>query len=152
MNNDPNVTLHYFTQYPPDSDILTHNHEIMTPNNATIGDPLLAVSPIAIDLVQYIYVAVTSNTFIDSQTVPCYKVVPLGFIVNPLPVVASNVVYQICEGGTTGVAIFDLTSQVANLSAGATNVTTPASTYTFTYYTDLAHINQISACLLYTSQ
>jgi valyl-tRNA synthetase len=144
MNNDPNVTLHYFTQSPTDSDILNHTHEIMTPNNATIGTPQ-TTTPLAIDLVQYVYVAVTSNQFIDSQTVPCYKVVPLGFIVNPLPVLTPNLVYQICEGGTTGVAVFDLTSMQTSLSADVTNVTTPVSTYTYTYYTDAAHANQISA-------
>ncbi|MEC4051118.1 T9SS type B sorting domain-containing protein, partial [Flavobacterium sp. SUN046] len=130
MNNDPNVVLHY---YPTHADMVAHTNEIMTPATATVGDPTIAGT--TINQVQYVYIAVTSNIFIDSDGYNCYVEVKQGFIVNPLPVVASIPNYQICQDLATnnGIATFDLTSQITALLVG--NSTTPVSTYSVAFYT-----------------
>jgi gliding motility-associated-like protein len=133
INGDPNVTLHYF---PTLTDLENNTNEITNPSSALVGDTTLTDDPIG--LVQYVYIAVSSNNNIDYSGRNCYTVVPQGYIINPLPIVdiiGTTNVYQICESDPTGndnIEVFDLTSQIPDLLEG--NVTTPTSNYSVAFY------------------
>ena len=148
INGDPDVTLHYF---PTEADMLANTAEITNPATAIVGDPSIAGATIG--QVQYVYIAVTSSAFTDSNNRPCYKGVKQGFVVNPLPVVATIPDYQICESDLTGPGVgyemFDLTSQINALLAG--NNTNPQSTYSVAFYTDPTLLNQIADPVHFTN-
>ena len=147
INGDPNVVLHYF---PTQADLDNNTSEILTPAAALVGDPALAGDPI--NMVQYVYITVSSNVFADYTGRKCYKEVKQGFIVNPLPTVAAIADYQICEDDPVtndGFEVFDLTSQQAALLAG--NATTPTSTYQVSYYEDAGLSILISNPATYTN-
>ena len=146
-NGDPNVTLHYF---PSHTALENNTNEITTPTVALVGDPSIAGT--TINLVQYVYIAVESTVFTGYNGRKCYKEVKQGFIVNPLPSVASIADYQICEADPSGVndgkEQFDLTTQ--NSALLANNLTTPISSYSVMFYEDAAltlPINNPSAYL-----
>jgi gliding motility-associated-like protein len=134
-NGDPNVTLHYF---PSHTALENNTNEITTPTVALVGDPSIAGT--TINLVQYVYIAVESTVFTGYNGRKCYKEVKQGFIVNPLPSVASIADYQICEADPSGVndgkEQFDLTIQ--NSALLANNLTTPISSYSVMFYDDAA--------------
>ncbi|WP_235922083.1 T9SS type B sorting domain-containing protein [Flavobacterium phycosphaerae] len=132
-NGNPNEELHYF---PTHTDLENNTNEIMVPTSALVGDSSIAGT--TINQIQYVYIAVSNNAFIDYTGRKCYKEVQQGFIVNPLPVVATIPDFQICENDPSGVndgfEVFDLTSQTSTLLTG--NQTTPVSNYSVTFYED----------------
>ncbi|MFN8324874.1 MAG: hypothetical protein U0T80_03850 [Flavobacteriaceae bacterium] len=71
----------------------------------------------------------------DYTNRPCYVVVPQGYIINPLPQVKQNHVYQECEvdpsGINDGITQFNLESQTAKLNVSLP--TTPSSTYSIAF-------------------
>ncbi|WP_298307986.1 T9SS type B sorting domain-containing protein [Flavobacterium sp.] len=153
INGDPNVTLHYYHSLSDATSVPPIN-EILTPTAALIGNPsLLATSPRPQNLVQNVYVLVSSNLFVDYNAQNCYRVVAQPFIINPLPIVVPIGAQQICEADPLGVndgfEVFDLTSYIPQLTAG--NATQPASNYTVTFYTDAALTNQIANPSAYTN-
>ena len=142
INGDPSVTLHYF---PTQADLDNNTNEILNPATALVGDPSIAGTTIG--LVQYVYIAVSSSVFSDYTGRKCYKEVKEGFVVNPLPTVATIAPYQICEDNPiNGIEVFDLTTQIPDLLA--TNATIPVSSYSVAFFEDAAHtipINNPSA-------
>ncbi len=135
MNNDPNVTLTYFyTQ----ADAMVPTNAIPDPMNATVG--------------QNVWIRV-ENQMVDYTGNNCYVLVEQPLTVNPLPSLATIPDYQICEEDAVtndGFEVFDLTTQAAALLAN-NPVTTPATTYTMSYYTDAALTNQITTPTAYTN-
>jgi large repetitive protein len=162
-NGDPNVTLIY---YPTLADLQANTNAIATPQAALVGDPtLLNVAPPdrdPVDLVQYVYIAVSSNVYQDYTNRDCFKTVRQGFIINPLPEIAQlplNNTYRICDPNPTipppalQTGVFDLTSQINgnpslnNFGLIGAYQTDPGSTFTVTFYTDAS----LSAASLITT-
>jgi large repetitive protein len=162
-NGDPNVTLIY---YPSLADLQANTNAIATPQAALVGDPtLLNVAPPdrdPVDLVQYVYIAVSSNVYQDYTNRDCFKTVRQGFIINPLPEIAQlplNNTYRICDPNPTipppalQTGVFDLTSQINgnpslnNFGLIGAYQTDPGSTFTVTFYTDAS----LSAASLITT-
>ncbi|WP_396140560.1 T9SS type B sorting domain-containing protein, partial [Flavobacterium sp.] len=133
LNGDPNLSVQY---YPTLTDLENDTNQITNPASVLVGDATLVDDPI--NLVQYVYIAVSGNNTIDHTGRRCYTVVPQGYVINPLPrvdIIGTSNVYQICESDPTGndnIEIFDLTSQIPDLLEG--NVTTPISTYSVAFY------------------
>jgi gliding motility-associated-like protein len=133
LNGDPNLSVQY---YPTLTDLENNTNQITNPASALVGDATLVDDPI--NLVQYVYIAVSGNNTIDYTGRRCYTVVPQGYVINPLPkvdIIGTSNVYQICESDPTGndnIEVFDLTSQIPDLLEG--NVTTPISTYSVAFY------------------
>ncbi|NMH23680.1 hypothetical protein, partial [Flavobacterium solisilvae] len=75
---DTNLTLQY---YPTLTDLENNTNEITNPSAALVGDTTLTNDPI--NLVQYVYIAVSGNNTIDHTGRKCYTVVPQGYIINP---------------------------------------------------------------------
>jgi gliding motility-associated-like protein len=150
LNGDTNLTLQY---YPTLEDLENNTNEILNPTAALLGDTTLVNDPI--NLVQYVYIAVSSNNNIDHTGRNCYAVVQQGYIINPLPtvdIIGTNNVYQICESDPTGndnTEVFDLTSQIPDLLEG--NQTTPTSTYSVAFYEDAALTIAINNSSSYTN-
>ena len=142
INGDPNISLYYF---PTQADLDNNTNQILDPTVALVGDPTLVGSPI--NLVQYVYISVSSNVYTDYTGRKCYREVQQGFIVNPLPKVAPIADYQKCESPPLNqIEQFDLTLQISDLLAG--NITTPTSNYSVAFYenaTLTAPINNPSA-------
>lgn len=150
QNSDPNVTLHYFHNA---QDAALMQNEITNPGAALVGDPsLLAASPRPQGLMQYVYIVVSSNTFIGSDGQNCSTTVQQGYTINPLPV-ANAISEHICEDDPSGVndgfETFDLTSYIPQLTAG--NATSPASGYAVTFFEDAALSNPINNPSSYTN-
>jgi gliding motility-associated-like protein len=162
-NGDPNVTLIY---YPTLADLQANTNAIATPQAALVGDStLLNVAPPDRDpvgLVQYVYIAVSSNVYQDYTNRDCFKTVRQGFIINPLPEIAQlplNNTYRICDPNPTipppalQTGVFDLTSQINgnpslnNFGLIGAYQTDPGSTFTVTFYTDAS----LSAASLITT-
>jgi large repetitive protein len=162
-NGDPNVTLIY---YPTLADLQANTNAIATPQAALVGDStLLNVAPPdrdPVDLVQYVYIAVSSNVYQDYTNRDCFKTVRQGFIINPLPEIAQlplNNTYRICDPNPTipppalQTGVFDLTSQINgnpslnNFGLIGAYQTDPGSTFTVTFYTDAS----LSAASLITT-
>ncbi|MBK9673448.1 MAG: hypothetical protein IPO70_14735 [Bacteroidetes bacterium] len=145
LNNDPNVTAHYFHTLA-DATAVPPVNEILNPANAYIGDSSIAGQvPRPVNYVQNIYIAVTSNLFTEYTGQNCYVIVEQPFIINPLPIVKVIGEQQICEEdplGNDGIEVFDLTSYNSDLLS--LNNTTPASSYTVNFYTDLGYTNLIT--------
>ncbi|RAR69258.1 T9SS type B sorting domain-containing protein, partial [Flavobacterium aciduliphilum] len=114
MNNDNNVTLHY---YPSQNDAINNTNEILTPTAANVN--------------QNVWIRVESNYFIDYHPEHCYVLVEQPIKVNPLPLLNSGIVYQECDDDTDGITAFDLTSLAAALLNGNA---LPLSNYTLAYY------------------
>jgi len=152
INGDPNVTLHYFHTLADATSIPPQN-EILTPTAALIGDPtLLNVNPRPLNLIQNVYVVVSSNLFIDYNAQNCYTVVQQPFIINPLPIVVAIGAQQLCEAdptGNDGFEVFDLSDYTPLLLAG--NATLPGSNYTVAFYTDAGLTNLIANPSGYTN-
>lgn len=152
-NGDPNVTLHYYHSLSDATSVPPIN-EILNPTAALIGNPaLLATNPRPLNLIQNVYVVVSSNLFVDYNAQNCYTVVAQPFIINPLPIVVPIGAQTICEddplGVNDGFEVFDLTSYIPDLIAG--NATQPTSNYNVTFYTDAALTNQITNPSAYTN-
>jgi gliding motility-associated-like protein len=151
INNDPNVVLHYFNSM---SDLEANTGEITNPANALVGDASIAGQ--TINYIQYVYIAVSSTVNSDYTGRPCYVVVPQGYIINPLPVVAqlpNGNIYQECEadpsGINDGITQFNLNGQITNLLVG--NQTTPASSYSVAFYEGPGATNMIGNPSNYTN-
>ncbi|MBM6497900.1 hypothetical protein H9X54_001055, partial [Flavobacterium macrobrachii] len=80
LNGDPNLTVEY---YPTLADLENNTNQIINPASALVGDATLVDDPI--NLVQYVYIAVSGNNTIDYTGRRCYTVVPQGYVINPLP-------------------------------------------------------------------
>ncbi len=137
LNNDPNVTPHYFHSLA-DATAVPPVNEILNPTLAYIGDPTLATqTPRPVNEVQYIYIAVTSNIFTEYTGQNCYKIVEQPFIINPLPIANAIDDQQICEEdatGNDGFEVFNLPSYNNLILDG--NDTTPVSTYVVSFFED----------------
>jgi valyl-tRNA synthetase len=137
LNNDPNVTPHYFHTLA-DATAVPPVNEIINPVLAYVGDASLGTQvPRPVNQVQYIYIAVTSNLFTEYTGQNCYTIVSQPFIVNPLPIANAIGEQQICEEdpvSNNGIEVFNLTSYTSLILAG--NNTTPASTYVVSFYQD----------------
>ncbi|WP_170212483.1 hypothetical protein, partial [Flavobacterium aquatile] len=134
-NGDPSLTLHY---YPTQQDAIDQTNEIIPPTAASVGGN--------------VWIRVENNR-VDYLGNNCYVLVEQPLTVNPLPSLAIIPDYQICEEDAVtndGFEVFDLTSQAAALLAN-NPVTTPATTYTMSYYTDAALTNQITNPTTYTN-
>ena len=139
--------MHYF---PTQTDLENNTNELFTPTTAIVGDVSIAGS--TINLVQYVYIAAQSDVFVDYTGRKCYRTVKQGYIINPLPTVASIPDYQICEddpGVNDGIEVFDLTTQAAALLAN--NQTTPLSSYSVAYYEDAGLTNMIATPTSYSN-
>ena len=111
INNDPQVTLHYFTNL---ADANSNQNPIATPATALVGgDVFIRVE----------------NTQVDYQGHNCYKIVTQPLTVNPLPTIVSGLKYYKCELTNTGFASFDLQTQIAAL-LGSQN----PSNFTVSFY------------------
>ena len=140
INNDPNITLHYFESQ---ADAIANVNEILLPATALVGGLIIAD--------QSVWIRVENNR-VDYLGNNCYVLVEQLLTVNPLPSIATIADYQICEDDLAtndGFEVFDLTSQAAALLAS--NPTT--STYTLTYHTATppTAANQISTPSAYTN-
>ncbi|MBM6497765.1 hypothetical protein H9X54_000295, partial [Flavobacterium macrobrachii] len=76
----PNLSVQY---YPTLTDLENNTNQITNPASALVGDATLVDDPI--NLVQYVYIAVSGNNTIDYTGRRCYTVVPQGYVINPLP-------------------------------------------------------------------
>ncbi|WP_395066449.1 T9SS type B sorting domain-containing protein, partial [Flavobacterium sp.] len=131
MNNDANVTLHYYATYP---NALANTNEIIA--GSSIGIPTAA------NVNGNVWIRVESNYFIGSDAVHCYVIVEQPVVVNPLPLLVQPIAdYQECDDDTDGFTLFNLNSQAAVLLA-----TNPlaVSNYSLSFYTDAALSNQIA--------
>ena len=115
MNNNPNVTLHYYPTYA-DASATPPTNEILVPTAASVG--------------QNVWIAVVSNVYIDSNNRGCYALVEQPLTVNPLPTVATGVIYRVCDNDSDGLAEFVLGTQIP-IVLGTTQL--PAD-YTVTFY------------------
>jgi hypothetical protein len=148
INSDPNVVLHYFNSM---ADLESNTNEITNPSNALVGD--VSIAGQTINQIQYVYIAVSSTVNSDYTNRPCYVVVPQGYIINPLPQVKQNHVYQECEadpsGINDGITQFNLESQTAALNVSLP--TTPSSTYSIAFYEGPGATNMIATPNNYTN-
>ncbi|WP_396144302.1 T9SS type A sorting domain-containing protein [Flavobacterium sp.] len=118
MNNDVNVSLHYF---PSQLDAINNTAEILTPTTANVH--------------QNVWIRVESMYNIDTQSPPqhCYVLVEQPIVVNPLTLIVSGHVYQECDDNTDGFTVFNLNSQSSILLNGNA---LPLSNYTLAFYLD----------------
>jgi len=145
-NGETTLELHYF---PTLTDLENNTNELLTPNAALVGDTTLTGDPI--DLVQYVYIAVSSPNYTDYTGRDCFEIIKQGYIINPLPTV-NTITYRLCETAPIDqTEVFDLTTQTSDLLAG--NATTPSSTYSLSYYTDasLSAVSQITTPSAFTN-
>ena len=145
-NGETTLELHYF---PTLADLENNTNELLTPNAALVGDTTLTGDPI--DLVQYVYIAVSSPNYTDYTGRDCFEIIKQGYIINPLPTV-NTITYRLCETAPIDqTEVFDLTTQTSDLLAG--NATTPISTYSLSYYTDasLSAVSQITTPSAFTN-
>ena len=120
MNNDPNLTLHYFASY---ADANGNVNEIKT------GSPQGV--PTAASVNGNVWIRVESNNYIDTNNMNCYVLVEQPVRVNPIPLITPGIVYQECDNDTDGFTQFNLNSQAAALLSSNP---LPLSNYSLTFY------------------
>jgi gliding motility-associated-like protein len=86
-----------------------------------------------------VWVRVMNEFRIDYQGINCYAIVELPLVVNPLPLIADNPLYPICEPQTDNVAIFTLNTQ----NAAILGATQSSSEYTVSYYLEPTLLTQL---------
>ena len=134
INNDPNLTLHY---YPTYNDAVNQTGEILNPTTALVG--------------QNVWIRVQNNR-VDYQGNNCFVLVEQPLKVNPLPTVNQPIpVVQNCDDDTDGFTTFDLTATTAALLGNSQT----ATDFTITYYTSASNaqagINAIINANSYTN-
>jgi len=133
INNDVNVTLHYF---PSHDDAVNNTAEILTPTAANVH--------------QNVWIRVESKFNIDTQSPPqhCYVLVEQPIVVNPVPLIQPSIVYQECDDDTDGFTVFNLNSQASILLNGNA---LPLSQYTLSFYLDSGLTQPISSTFTNTN-
>jgi len=137
MNNDPNVTLHYYPSY---TDAVAGTNEITT------GSPIGV--PTAANVNQNVWIRVESNYYIGTDGVHCYVLVEQPIIVHPLPQITPNLTFQMCDDDTDGFTAFNLGSYADELLS---NNPLPLSNYTLQFYLGAAPSNPIATPNAYTN-
>jgi gliding motility-associated-like protein len=125
INNDPNVTLHYYPSY---TDAVNNTLEILNPTTALVG--------------QNVWIRVENNR-VDYLGHNCYMLVEQPLTVNPLPTVVQAptlLPYYACDNDADGITYFDLQTQIENL-LGTTQA--PAD-YTVSFYATALGANPIT--------
>ncbi|WP_430412233.1 choice-of-anchor L domain-containing protein [Kordia sp.] len=110
VNNENNVTVSYHTS---ETDAMDDTNAIVDPTMHSID-----MATANTDGEVIIYVRVESDLQIDSNMLPCYKVVALPVIVHPLPVLTSTTFeYVFCEydNDNTGQFEWDVVTASLNL-------------------------------------
>ena len=131
INGDPGLTLHY---YHSQGDALVPQNEILTPNNALVGD----VDPAE----QSVWIRV-ENTRVDYLGNHCYVLVEQPLTVNPLPTVVQPLdPFRVCDNDADGIAQFNLNDPLlAPQVLGAAQL---PGDYTITYYLGAAGANPLT--------
>ena len=134
INNDPNLTLHYYRTY---NDALSRANEIVNPTAALVG--------------QNIWIRV-ENTRVDYLGNHCFVLIEQPLRVNPLPTIIQPIpVVQNCDDNSDGFTVFDLTATTTSLLGNSQL----SSDFTISYYTTVANaqfgINAITNASNYTN-
>jgi len=127
INNDPNVTLHYFASQA-DAEANPPVNELIPANAALVG--------------QNVWIRV-ENTRVDYQGNHCYVLVEQALTVNPLPTVVQAptlLPFYSCDNDADGISTFDLQDQIVNLLG----LTQDPADYTVSFYATAAGANPIT--------
>jgi gliding motility-associated-like protein len=122
INNDPNITLHYFESQ---ADAIANVNEIMIPATALVGGLIIAD--------QSVWIRVENNR-VDYLGNNCYVLVEQLLTVNPLPIVEQPITLRECDDDTDGLATFTL-SEMNTALLGTTQAPTD---YAVSYHLTLA--------------
>ncbi|WP_430412442.1 lectin-like domain-containing protein [Kordia sp.] len=129
VNNENNVTVSYHTS---ETDAMDDTNAIVDPTMHSID-----MATANTDGEVIIYVRVESDLQIDSNMLPCYKVVALPVIVHPLPVLTSATFeYVFCEydNDNTGQFEWDVVTASLNLLEAPQDL----AAFTVTYHPTVA--------------
>ncbi len=129
VNNENNVTVSYHTS---ETDAMNDTNAIVDPTMHSID-----MATANTDGEVIIYVRVESDLQIDSNMLPCYKVVALPVIVHPLPVLTSTTFeYVFCEydNDNTGQFEWDVVTASLNLLEAPQDL----AAFTVTYHPTVA--------------
>ena len=125
INDDPNVTLHYFATQ---GDAIANVSELIPANAALVGTN--------------VWIRVENNR-VDYQGNNCYVLVEQPLTVNPLPgVVQPLSPYRACDDNADGIAVFDLTNPL--LAPAIVAAPQLPADFTISYYLTAAGANPLT--------